>query len=83
RFRVQLNAAILFYRFIFAKTEKIHESTVQRKSAKQLNEEESDKIFEICIMAYFILTIEFVDKESMIVLTYEKEYIKNYYRKNE
>ncbi|CAI7676883.1 unnamed protein product [Penicillium manginii] len=87
RSRVQLSAAMLLYCFTSARTGEVHESTARRRSARQRDEEDLDKILEARTMAacykHFTLTIEVVDKEPMLVLTYEREFVKGYHRKNE
>ncbi|KAJ5471000.1 hypothetical protein N7530_008357 [Penicillium desertorum] len=86
RSRVQLSAAMLLYCFTSARTGEVHESTARRRSARQLDGEDSDKILEARTMAacykHFTLTIEIVDEEPMLVLTYEREFVKGYNRKN-
>lgn len=51
RSRVQLSAAMLLYCFTSARTGEVHESTARRKSARQRDGEESDKILEARTMA--------------------------------
>lgn len=42
---------MLFYCFISAKLGEVYKSTVQRRSARQFDREDSDKIFEARILA--------------------------------
>ncbi|KAJ5110899.1 hypothetical protein N7532_001434, partial [Penicillium argentinense] len=85
RTRVQLSAAILLYCFTSARTGEVHESTTRRGLARQANEKCSDETLEARTLAAcyknFTLTIEMVDQQPMLVLTYQREFIKGYWRK--
>ncbi|KAJ5491931.1 Zinc finger C2H2 [Penicillium expansum] len=85
RARVQLSAAMLLYCFTSARTGEVHESTARRHGAREIGEESDDADLEARVMAacykHFELTIETVDGMIMLVLTYEREFVKGYWRK--
>ncbi|KGO60662.1 hypothetical protein PEX1_038750 [Penicillium expansum] len=85
RARVQLSAAMLLYCFTSARTGEVHESTARRHGARKIGEESNDADLEARVMAacykHFELTIETVDGMMMLVLTYEREFVKGYWRK--
>ncbi|QVM10690.1 hypothetical protein D8B26_005343 [Coccidioides posadasii str. Silveira] len=87
RSRVQMAAAILMYCFTSARTGEIHESTARRGTARRKidgsnvdDEEQAAQVLAACYK-HFILTVERVDGKAMLVLTYQREFVKNYWRK--
>ncbi|KAJ6024796.1 zinc finger protein [Penicillium herquei] len=84
RARVQLSAAMLLYCFTTARTGEVHESTARRHKAYQIGNN-NDGDLEARVMAacykHFILTVEIVDGTVMLVLTYEREFVKGFWRK--
>ncbi|KAJ5741093.1 Zinc finger C2H2 [Penicillium malachiteum] len=84
RARVQLSAAMLLYCFTTARTGEVHESTARRHKAHQSGNK-NDGNLEARVMAacykHFLLTIEIVDGTVMLVLTYEREFVKGFWRK--
>ncbi|KAJ5808824.1 hypothetical protein N7474_010093 [Penicillium riverlandense] len=85
RTRVQLSAAILLYCFTSARTGEVHESTCRRKVSREQGTVKEDKELEARVMAacykHFILSIENVDGQSVLVLTYQREFVKGHWRK--
>ncbi|KAJ5215828.1 Zinc finger C2H2 [Penicillium cinerascens] len=69
---------MLLYCFISARTGEVHKSIARRGSARLPSGDEKDIGLEAYIMAHFELTIKIVDKEPMLVLTYDRRFIKGY-----
>ncbi|KAL4985863.1 hypothetical protein BDW68DRAFT_179314 [Aspergillus falconensis] len=83
RSRVQLTASILLYCFSSARTGEVHESTARRSIARKLDDEDANLQASTMAACYkhFILTIELVDGVPMLVLTYQRQYVKGHWRK--
>ncbi|PYI00196.1 hypothetical protein BO71DRAFT_455086 [Aspergillus ellipticus CBS 707.79] len=85
RTRVQLSAAMLLYCFTSARTGEVHESTARRAVAREHRDNGSDNELEAQVLAacykHYRLTIESVGARVLLVLTYQREYLKDYWRK--
>ncbi|KAL3439835.1 hypothetical protein BJX65DRAFT_291535 [Aspergillus insuetus] len=88
RTRVQYTAAILLYCFTSARAGEVHESTARRSTSRHKvprGEDDGDdsdlqaKTMAACYK-HFTLTIELVDGIPMLVLTYERKFVKGYWR---
>ncbi|KAJ0413052.1 hypothetical protein BJY00DRAFT_322648 [Aspergillus carlsbadensis] len=85
RSRVQCTASILLYCFSSARTGEVQESTARRSAALENEHGESgDAALAASAMAacykHFSLTIQLVDCIPMLVLTYEREFVKGAWR---
>ncbi|KAL2808658.1 hypothetical protein BJX63DRAFT_424461 [Aspergillus granulosus] len=80
RARVQLSASLLLYCFTSARAGEVHESTRRRKRARLRMEKDPDEQLRAKVMAacyrHFELTLEWVEGELMLVLQYQRRYIK-------
>ncbi|KAJ5185809.1 hypothetical protein N7491_006319 [Penicillium cf. griseofulvum] len=76
---------MLLYCFTSVRTGEVHKSTARRYEARENGEDSEDVDLESCVMAacykHFELTIETVDGIIMLVLTYERKFVKGYWRK--
>ncbi|KAM5479793.1 hypothetical protein MaudMau93_007756 [Microsporum audouinii] len=87
RSRVQLSFAILMYCFTSARTGEIHESTARRSKARKEKTHDSDaknadsRAAAACYM-HFELYFQRIDGEVMIVLYYQREFIKGGWRRH-
>ncbi|KAL4925801.1 uncharacterized protein BDV17DRAFT_283674 [Aspergillus undulatus] len=85
RTRLELSMSMLMYCFTSARTGEVHESTARRGLAREQGDSE-DKNLRAAIMAacykHFCLSIEWVDGVVMLVLTYERNFVKGYWRKH-
>ncbi|KAN0068340.1 hypothetical protein V8E54_013536 [Elaphomyces granulatus] len=84
RTRVQLSAAIILYCFTSARTGEVHESTARRALARK-DKNKTDNKLEARVLAacykHYHLTIESLEGRALLVLTYQREFIKGYWRK--
>ncbi|KAJ5153965.1 Zinc finger C2H2 [Penicillium coprophilum] len=78
----KLSAAILLYYFTSACIGEVYKLTARRHRAREIGEESEDTELEAYVMAayykYFKLTIEIVDGIIILILTYEREFVKGY-----
>ncbi|RAQ76875.1 hypothetical protein COH21_008703 [Aspergillus flavus] len=87
RSRVELSASMLLYCFTSARTGEVYESTARRTLAREQGGAEAEKNLRAAVMAacykHFRLSIEWVGGEIMLVLNYNRDYLKGFWRKEQ
>ncbi|KAL4746145.1 hypothetical protein BDW72DRAFT_207591 [Aspergillus terricola var. indicus] len=85
RSRIELSVSMLMYCFTLARTGEVHESTARRRRARE-EADSDDKNLRAAIMAacykHFHLSKEWVDGIVMLVLIYERNFVKGGFRKH-
>ncbi|KAL2812348.1 hypothetical protein BDW59DRAFT_176992 [Aspergillus cavernicola] len=80
RTRIQLSAALLLYCFTSARAGEVHESTRRRRRAQLRMENMPDKSLNPQALSacykHFQLTLEWVDGHLMLVLLYQRAFVK-------